>query len=67
MNKNKSLITDVDKKCSVTIIKANSGKRLISEKGTVEIRVLDSKGSEQKLMLFIVYWLPPAFGYHVLS
>ena len=37
MNKNKSLITDVDKKYSGTIIKANSRKRLIKEKGTVEI------------------------------
>ena len=51
MIKDKSLFIDIDKEYSGTITNANSSKNLISQKGTVEIRVLDSNGSERKLRL----------------
>ena len=49
--KDESLFIDIDKEFSGTITNANSIKSLISGKGTVEIRVLDSNGSEQKIRL----------------
>ena len=48
MIKGESLFIVIDKEYSGTITNANSSKSLISGKGTVEIRVLDSNGSEQK-------------------
>ena len=51
MIKDESLFIDIDKEYSGTITNANSSKSLISGKGTVEIRVLDSNGSERKIRL----------------
>ena len=51
MIKDESLLINIDKEYSGTITNANSSKSLISGKGTVEIRDLDSKGSERKIRL----------------
>ena len=51
MIKDKSFFIDIDKDYSGTITNANSSKSLISGKRTVEIRVLDSNGSERKIRL----------------
>ena len=51
MIKDESFFIDIDKEYSGTITNANSSKSLISGKGTVEIRVLDSNGSERKIRL----------------
>ena len=45
MIEDKSLFIDIDKEYSGTITNSISSKSLISGKGTVEIRVLDSSGS----------------------
>ena len=49
--KDGNLFIEIDKEYSGTITNANSSKNLISGKGTVEIRVLDSNGSERKIRL----------------
>ena len=49
MIEDKSLFIYIDKEYSGTITNANSSKILISGKGTVEIRVLDSSCSERKI------------------
>ena len=49
MIKDESLFIDIDKEYYIT--NANSSKSLISGKGTVEIRVLDFNGSDQKIRL----------------
>ena len=51
MIKDESLFIVIDKEYSGTITNANSSKSLISGKGAVEIRVLGSNGSEQKIRL----------------
>ena len=51
MIKDKRLIIDLDKEHLGTITNANSSKSLISGKGTVEIKILDSNGSERKIRL----------------
>ena len=49
MIKDENFFTDIDKEYFGTITNANSSKSLTSGKGTVEIRVLDSNGSERKI------------------
>ena len=51
MIKSESLFIDIDKEYSGSITNAISSKSLISGKGTVEIRVFDSNGSERKIKL----------------
>ena len=51
MIKDEGLFIDIDKDNSGTITNANSSKRSISGKGTVEIKVSDSNGSERKIRL----------------
>ena len=58
MIEEKSLFIDIDKEYSGTITNANSSKILISGKGTVEIRVLDSSCSERKIKLSNALPLP---------
>ena len=48
MIKDEKLFIDRDNRYSGTITNANSSRSLISWKGTAEIRVLDSSGSERK-------------------
>ena len=58
MIKDESLFIDIDKEYSGTITNANSSKCSISGKGTVEIGVLDSNGSERKIRLSNVLNVP---------
>ena len=58
MIKDESLFIDIDKEYSGTITNANSSKSLISGKGTVEIRVLDSSVSERKIRLINALLVP---------
>ena len=51
MIKDDGLFIDIDKKYSGTITNANSSKSSISGKRTVELKVLDSNGSERKIRL----------------
>ena len=51
MIKDEVLFIDIDKEYSGTITNANSSKSSISGKGTVEIKVSDSNGSERKIRL----------------
>ena len=51
MIKDEILFIDIDKEYSGTITNANSSKSSISVKGTFEITVLDSNGSERKIRL----------------
>ena len=50
-SENKGLFIDIDKEYSGTITNANNSKSSISGKGTVEIKVSDSNGSERKIRL----------------
>ena len=51
MIKDEGLFIDIDKEYFGTITTANNSKRSISGKGTVEIKVSDSNGSERKIRL----------------
>ena len=51
MVKDEGLFLDIDKEYSGTITNANSSKSSISGKGTVEIKLSDSNGSERKIRL----------------
>ena len=58
MIKDESLFIDIDKEYSGTATNANSNKSLFGVKGTVELMVLDSDGSEQKIIISTALLVP---------